>query len=379
MHRSTEKILLPGQTPGTQRHLLKHRYGVKGQGPKAYIQASLHADEIPALLMAHHLVRLLDQEVDAGRIQGEIVVVPYANPLGLSQFHNGNQSGRYDAAGGGNFNRNWPDLYALVADRLDGKLGQDDAANVRTIRQAMAEALDKLEPGSELAHLRVILAKEAFDADLLLDVHCDDESLLHLFVIPAQWPSFQDLARDLGIHAVLMCADSGGGSFDEAFSTPWTRLARRFPDAKIPPACHSATVELRGFADVFDELALEDAEAILRTLKRRGFIAGDPGPLPEARYQAVELAAVDSLNTSAAGILAYQVAVGDQVTKGQTIAELVDPAAEDPSQARRPILANTSGFVLSRKTAKYVPAGGAVAKIVGKEPLAYRKGYLLED
>ncbi|MGO1118766.1 succinylglutamate desuccinylase/aspartoacylase family protein [Rhodovibrionaceae bacterium A322] len=379
MQRTTEKLPLAGNTPGTERHLLKHRYGTAGQGPKAYIQASLHADEIPALLMCHHLVRLLDEEAAQGNITGEIVILPYANPIGLSQFHNGNHSGRYDASGAGNFNRNWPDLFTLVGDELDGKLGDDEVANTTTIRQAMKSALDGLQPATDLEHLRITLAKEAYDADLLLDVHCDDESLLHLFVIPAQWPTFEDLACDLGAHAVMLCADSGGGSFDEAFSTPWTRLAERYPDNPIAPACHSATVELRGYPDVFDELALEDAEAILRTLKRRGMVAGDPGPLPKAHYVAADLAAVDSIRTDASGILAYRVSIGDQIKKGQIIAELVDPAAEDPNQARTPITSATDGLMLSRKTAKYAPSGGAVAKIVGTEPLAHRTGCLLEN
>ncbi len=79
------------------------------------------------------------------------------------------------------------------------------------------------------------------------------------------------------------------------------------------------------------------------------------------------------------GVLAYKAALGERVRKGDVIAELVDPGAEDPATARTPITAGTNGLVLSRRLHKFVTAGMTVAKVVGTEPLAHRSGYLLED
>ena len=89
MQRSIEYIDLIAPGPGSQRRLQLRRYGAKGQGPKAYIQASLHADETPAMMVAHHLAQLLDAAAERGEIQGEIVLLPYANPIGLAQIFNG--------------------------------------------------------------------------------------------------------------------------------------------------------------------------------------------------------------------------------------------------------------------------------------------------
>ena len=140
MQRSIEYLDLISPGPGSSRRLQLRRYGHKGQGPKAYIQASLHADEIPAMMVAHHLAQMLDAAAERGEIQGEIVLLPYANPVGLGQFVNGGHSGRYDLRGGGNFNRNWPDLAALIEDELAGKLGADAAANVAAIPAACLAA-----------------------------------------------------------------------------------------------------------------------------------------------------------------------------------------------------------------------------------------------
>ena len=54
--RIPQHIPLGADRPGTQRTLLVHRYGDPDARPKAYLQAALHADETPALLVAHHLV-----------------------------------------------------------------------------------------------------------------------------------------------------------------------------------------------------------------------------------------------------------------------------------------------------------------------------------
>lgn len=380
MPRETLRLPLLTPSPGTRRELIVHRYGQAGNGKKAYMHAALHSDETPGLLVLHHLVRLLDEAESQGLIQGEIVIVPFANPIGLGQFVNGDHNGRYEMGGGGNFNRNWPDLYAELPDAVEGKLTDDPQANVGVIRAALRAALDSVEPDTEFGSLRRILARLAVDADLVLDIHCDDEALLHLFLIPAHWPLASDLAADLGARAVLLSDDSGGNSFDESFSTPWTRLQRHFTNHPIPAACLSATVELRGKPDVSDELAEEDAKSLFRYLQRQGYLGGTPDPLPKALCEATDLAATDTVRAPGVGVLSYTVPLGANVKTGDLVAWLIDPAAEDPGKGRVPVRCATDGLVLSRRINKYVPPGHTVVKVVGREALDYRKsGHLLED
>ena len=58
--KTLSRIPLSHGDVGTQRSLVVHRYGRDGARPKAYLQAALHADEIPAMMVPHHLIRLLD-------------------------------------------------------------------------------------------------------------------------------------------------------------------------------------------------------------------------------------------------------------------------------------------------------------------------------
>jgi len=378
--KTIRRIPLTHGDVGTQRSLVVHRYGQEGARPKAYLQAALHADEIPAMMVQHHLIRMLDAAAEAGQIKGEIIVVPAANPIGLGQHLNAVHLGRYELGGGGNFNRSWPDLAALVGDKVADALTDDAAGNVDVIRAAMRAAIDGMTPADELGSLRRILAGLACDADFVLDLHCDDEALMHLYLIPQHWPDAQDLAAEIGSRATMLAEDSGGGSFDEAFSTPWVRLARRFePDRPIPLACMAATIEYRGQPEVSDELGRADAQALFRFLQRRGLVSGNPGPLPASKGEAVDLRAVDVVKAPVSGILAYRAALGATVRKGEVIAEIIDPTAEDVATSRTPVLSGTDGLLFTRRTHKLVRAGDGVAKVLGREILAHRTGKLLED
>ncbi|MGH6946633.1 MAG: succinylglutamate desuccinylase/aspartoacylase family protein [Kiloniellales bacterium] len=378
MPRQTEQLPLIPAAAGSGRVLALHRFGATGARPKAYLQAALHADETPGLLVLHHLLSLLEAVQEADSIRGEIVVAPYANPIGLSQFVNGVQLGRYAMIGSGNFNRNWPDLYTPIAEGLGNRLGDDAEANKRAIRAAMRAHIEDWEPQSELESLRRLLAREAADADYVFDLHCDDEALLHLFLVPQHWPLAEPLAAELGVSAVLLAEDSGGSTFDETFSGPWLRLAARYPGRPIPPACLSTTVELRGRSDVDDKLAIEDAAALYRSLQRFGVVAGDPGPQPRMRCEATGLDATDTIRSPVSGVVAYRVALGATVEAGDIVAEIVNPAAP-PKTARTPVATRASGLVLSRRSHRYVAAGMVIAKVVGREPLPHRQGGALLD
>ncbi|MEM7171584.1 MAG: succinylglutamate desuccinylase/aspartoacylase family protein [Pseudomonadota bacterium] len=379
MARDTQRFAISHSAPGTQREVIVHSYN-KGHGGKiAYLQGALHADETPALLVLHHLTQLLDEADAKGQVLGEIRLVPYANPIGLSQFLNGHHMGRYELSKGENFNRGWPNLsYGLVG-RMRGQLGDNEAANVVTIRAALRDAVSGLPVHSELQSLQKILASQAVEADYVWDLHCDNESLMHIYLIPSLWPKGADLAAELACYAVLLAADSGGGPFDECFTTPWTKLQGAYPDHPIPTACFGTTIELRGQADVSDDLARQDARALFRSLQREGLVEGDPGPSPEPKCEATDLTGCQIVHAPASGIVAYEVGVGDQLKKGQTIAWIVDPSHDQPQEGRHEVISQTDGLLLARSDRRYVAAGESLGKVVGREALEGREmGSLLE-
>src|SRR5690349_21184833 len=116
MHMKTHPI---ATEPGLAAYqLTSYHYGSAGSGKKVYIQASLHADEVPPMLVAHFLRRELERLDGDGRIHGEVILVPAANPIGLSQVVHGMPLGRFDLGTGVNFNRG----FRHVADELETAL-----------------------------------------------------------------------------------------------------------------------------------------------------------------------------------------------------------------------------------------------------------------
>ena len=372
----TRRHALTSASPGTQRELLSLHYGSPDSGAKAFIQASLHADEVPAMLVAHHLRGRLAELEAAGLLRGEIVLLPFANPLGLAQRLLFGTVGRFELGSGSNFNRHYADLAPAVAARVAGKLTGRITDDVAMIRAALRAACAELPADSELASLRRLLLGLAIDADLVLDLHSDNEAVLHLYTGTAQWPDVEPLARLMGAQVTLLADESGDEPFDEACSTFWPRLARRLTAdtgaaVELPQACIAVTVELRGETDVDHGLARHDAEALLDYLALRGFIDAEPRALPPPRGDARPLAGCLPVKATGSGVVVWLRAPGEQVRRGELIAELVDPL----SGTVTPLASPTDGLLFARELRRFAQAGDRLAKVAGIE--AVRSGKLL--
>ncbi len=358
---------------GTQRQLTSFKFGRAGSGPKAYIQASLHADELPGMLVAHHLRGLLEGAEQRGEMVGEVVLVPMANPIGLSQTVMHHQIGRFELASMENFNRHYPDFFELLKDELAAVLGPDLDANKRSIRAAMRRVLLAQVPRTELQSQRQTLMLLSHDADLVLDLHCDYEAVMHMYVEQAYLTRLMPLAQRLGARALLWANGSGGSvSFDEALSGPWWRLRDHFADrAPVPLACASTTVELRGLTDVTTTLAQQDAQAIFCYLQSEALVSGTPAAPPPAQCEATPLAGTEAVLAPHSGVIAFACLPGDVVRAGQLLAEVIDPVSGQSSAVKSSI----DGVVYARHNLRWATAGFELCRIAGREPI--RSGNLL--
>jgi predicted deacylase len=324
----------------------------------------------------------LETAAATGAINGEVVVVPVANPIGLGQHLNGHLLGRFDFEVAGNFNRQFPYLPTpAMLDRLLGRLSHDPAADVALVRRALLQTLAELPRVRETDALKATLLSLSIDADLVFDLHCDSEAQLHLYASKHHREQAMALGAELGADPVLLEEDPGGVPFDEANAGPWWRLREQLAEADtLPLACFAATVELRGQADVRDDYAERDATRLYRYLQRCGVVAGNAGSLPEPRCAPTPLEGVDVLVAPACGIVAYRKGLGETVRKGEVVAELVELTANDPHAARQPIHSRTEGVLFARMLEKLARPGQQICKIAGKEPLPHRVlGKLLED
>ena len=374
---TVEHVTLPGASMGNTRTLTIHRYGDRSAPGKAYLQAGLHADEAPGFLVMHHLMDRLDRADVQGAIIGEIVLVPVANPIGVSQWRDDGLQGRFDFWSGINFNRRFPDLATQIAEQVKNDLGDAPEHNIRLIRETTGKVIATLTAEDEAGHLKQHLLSLAYDADIVLDLHCDYQAVLHVYMGESLWPRDRDLPAQLGAQATLLADDSGVTPFDEACSRIWFQLAARFPEHPIPPACLAATVELRGIADLAHATAGRDADNIMAFLTRRGLIRGAAPDLPPLPREATPLSGVEHIKATSPGVVVFHKKPGEMVASGEMVAEVVNPLAGTPEERVRPIRSGTDGLVFARSVDRFARPGRILAKIAGERALKAEGANLL--
>lgn len=374
MQREDHPLLSPSL--GVTKVLSSLHFGTPGARPKVYVQASLHAEELPGMLVAHHLRKLLLEAEARGAVVGEVVLVPVANPIGLAQRVDHKSMGRFELGTSENFNRHYPELATLVEPWVASELGNDPQINVGLVRAAVHRYLREWNPVTELQSLRKTLLALAYNADLVLDLHCDCEAVMHLYAEEACWPPLKALADLLQCKAVLLAKNSGGGPFDECLSGIWWQLKQRLSakgiDVPLPQACSTTTIEFRGESDVSHGAAQPDAQAVYQFLQHIGALQSEaPVSIPPASCEPTPLAGSQTLTATSAGLVVFVAEVGAQVRTGDLIAEVIDPTNDIVTQ----VCAGVDGVFYARVRDRYVTTGGELGKIAGAVP--FRTGDLL--
>jgi len=365
---------LRGSSLLTRREIVSFHYGPADSGRKVYVQASLHADELPGMLVAHHLRRRLARLEAEGRLHAEVVLVPVANPIGLAQQLLRMPIGRFDLGSGENFNRHYAALFEPVRARVEGRLGEDAQANAACVREALRSVAGALPEDHELMSQRKTLLALACDAEVVLDLHCDSESVAHLYTGTPLWPQVEPLARLIGAQASLLALESGDHPFDEACSQTWWQLAEHFRGRHpIPLGCVSVTVELRSETAVRHPQAEADAAALVDFLVLRGLVDGPAPALPPLLGAATPLDGTEVVAAPASGVVAYHREPGERLKAGDRVADVIDPISGEVHGLHT----RTDGLLVARDRVRYALQGRPLFKVAGSVPI--RTGKLSAD
>ena len=335
------EIVISGDTPGIEWRLPVIRFkGSDDAAPKVYIQAALHANELPGTALLHFLCERLRKAEAEWAIRGDITIVPQANPIGTAQSHFGELQGRFDLGSRTNFNRDFP----LIP------LGD---------RQTLVDDLDRY-PATD--RLKRQLLHMALGADLVLDLHCDDESLQYAYIDAAFWPEASDLASALGMEAVFL-ADGESSAFEEAVGHAWKYEAAE--KATRLPGRLSVTVELRGTRDVYPEMARKDADGLWRFLAGRGIVIGDAVTLEPFKGPATPLDNIEMIRAPEAGAVLFHRTIGDTVAAGDLLATIV--TAPGTEGGTIDIHAPQAGLIVTRTSQRFARRRDNLMKIACAE------------
>ncbi|MEC8482711.1 MAG: succinylglutamate desuccinylase, partial [Pseudomonadota bacterium] len=166
---------------------------------------------------------------------------------------------------------------------------------------------------------------------------------------------------------------------DETNVSVWRHLKTHYAHM-MPWGCRSLTLELRGENDISHELAEKDASALMKYLILRDVVAGEKPKLKKQKVTFYPLDAMDLVKAPVAGIACFHKSLGEPVEAGEVIGEVIDLMADDVTQSAHPLIARANGVFFARFQRRLVVCGESIAKIAGREHLAFREiGHLFED
>jgi uncharacterized protein len=350
MQKSIERVA--GDSEGVSYEFPVFRFaGTDKSAPSAYLQAALHAGELPGVVAIDALMPMLNKAEAEGRIKGSLTIVPWANPIGRAQYHFGEHQGRFHLGTRTNFNRGFPLLPAPDTALLpDTTLGTADQ------------------------QLKTRLVQLSLGHDIVLDLHCDDEGLAYLYIHTSLWPAMADCAAAMGVDGVLLWGEDADGTFEGAAIMPYQNAPANVAkfDRRV-----ATTVEYRGMLDVDGALAASDAEGLYRLLVARGVITDTTQPAP-GPYTGVAapLENIEMMPAPRAGAVLYDVKPGDRVAKGARLATIVHTPGE--AGGRTEVFAPQDGIILTRRSRRIIRAGEDLLKLVGDRKSADARSGTLE-
>lgn len=335
----TETIEITGDTGGLIWQVPVLRFAASAPtGPQVYMQAALHADELPGTAVAHFLCELLRKAEADGELTANVTIVPQANPVGLGQFSSGHIQGRFDLASQVNFNRDF-DLISF-ADR-------------NTL-------LEEIENQTAVTQLKKRLLYMALQADIVVDLHCDDESLLYSYLAGEFWPDAQDFAACMKLQSVFV-SDGHSTAFEEAVAYAWKNdVTGNRPRRMV------TTLELRGQMDVDEQRARADAEGLFNFLAGRGVISTPVEPPDNWHGTATLLDHIEIVSTAVSGALLFDANCGDIVRRGDLLARVLTKPGQPNGHVD--IFAPQDGKVITRTSSRYAARGQKLFKIACQRP-----------
>ncbi len=295
--------------------------------PNVYIQANMHGAEVQGNAVIFQLLELL-QDCD---LQGNITLVPYANPVACNHKNGEYTLGRFDPITGVNWNRMYhfdqSVIEPFITENLDA--GEEEIADkfqqllIAEIDQKLEHNIWGITTGQRIAYQ---LQRLAYQADIVLDLHTGPISSKHLYC-----PEYaQASAEYFDIEHTILIDDDFDGAMDEATFCPWWHLqkayyaqGRKFTMGQGAFHRESFTVELGSQEQIDLNVAMQDAFGILSYLQYQGVINNKQyQPKKMTRY-ACYLKDYKALYSPMAGMVEYLGEFGKPLAAGEPLARIL--------------------------------------------------------
>jgi predicted deacylase len=319
---SQENIVVGEVANGLPLTIPVYRLKSDGSGPNVYIQANMHGAEVQGNAVIFQLLEQLKHL----NLNGNITLVPYANPIGCNQKSGEFTLGRFDPITGTNWNRMYHYNAGLVAQFATDHAHYDDTTLKSIFKQRLIQEVDNklhgpaylLSTGERIA---LNLQKLAHQADIVLDLHTGPISSKHLYC-----PTYAtDSARYFNIAHVLLIPSDFDGAMDEASFCPWWHLSDALSKQgrTLPVQVEAFTVELGSQEKIDLNEALNDANSILSYLNHKAVFKDAPHKPKKITRYACHLSDYFAYYAPIGGMIEYLAPLGTHIKAGQPIAHVL--------------------------------------------------------
>ena len=319
----TKQVMHMGEmASGAKLTVPVYRLTGNGNGPSVYIQANMHGAEVQGNAVIFQLLEILRTLT----LNGDVTLVPYANPVGANHKNGEYTLGRFDPITGVNWNRMYHFNSSLVTPFAEQYIEASEQEIEDKFKSVLlADIDDKLDhniygltTGQRIAYQ---LQKMAHQADIVLDLHTGPISSKHLYCPEYALTS----ANYFDIPHTIIIPNEFDGAMDEATFCPWWTLQQAFADLgrKFSLTKESFTVELGSQEQIDLDVAHEDASSILAYLQHKNVI-NESKYLPSkmVRYGCY-LTDYKSYYSPMGGMVDYLAEFGQVLEAGQPLARIL--------------------------------------------------------
>ena len=313
------RCILSVKTPvGPPIEIIRHTFSAPLPKPaqRVSLVAGLHGDELEGLYICHRLIETLKKLEEQDALKGEVHIYPAVNPQAL-------ETGT----------RLWPFFSVDIN---------------RTFGQTHTPSL----PGETS---KILLEDLKSNSDLVVDIH---SSNLHLMELP-QIRIIKNFEKKLVPLAKFCNVDLiWVHPHAEIFEST---LGYNLNQAKIPTLVIETGICLRINKNYCEQIVL----GILNLLRQTGTIYSSE-PEEEIREpKMVQPEYVAMVQAGNAGLFIKQAEVGQMVTEGEKIGDLIDPVG---GQVLEEIRSPRSGLLFTLREHPLTSKGAPVARIATEEP-----------
>lgn len=294
---------------GDELTITSFTHTAKKEGLRVYLQANLHGPEIFGSAL---LIKILDHLRAHPIEQGQLTIVPTANPIGVSTQTYGMIHGRWNSQTGTDWNRQFAHAHP---DSLEGSL----------------------------SHTLLSIAQSH---DVVLDIHTSGRSSIpHLYTATASSSFFSSLGAD--VHMLYQSSDYYG-AFDE---TVWLQAKAQQKHV------FAATWEAASHQTIDEELLTKRFINLLHWLIDVGLYSG---PTQKNIHKDVPLSAVEWIYTTKSGYLSWLIPVGSIVKSDQPFANVYQPKTGIVETLSLPFAFQ----LVSQDTLQAVHTGAKIGKVI---------------